>query len=141
MHKPMMLGAVLILFAGLVHAQNWCFSSQCLETPNLAFTAGHDYEHAPAFPLTSMAPPAYKPVQPLDTLSITQQFFTLGLILDLAPPATVVAPAGVLPGVVHTSPVPRYTPPALQTPAMPAPVAPRTGGFSTGVGMPNFTPR
>ncbi len=142
MKTPTMLTAVLILTTGLMQAQNWCFSSQCLETPNLAFTAGHDYEHAPEFPVSSTTPPAYHPVKPLSPLSITQQFFTLGPpTLSLTPPATVKAPGGVLPGVVHTSPAPMYTAPAVQSPGMPAPVAPRTGGFSTGVGTPSFTPR
>ncbi len=141
MKAPMMLIAGLIFFAGVMEAQNWCFSSQCLETPNLAFTAGHDYERAPEFRSTPVTPPPYEPVRPLDPLSVTKQFFTLAPpTLDLTPPVAIGLPSGVLPGVVHTLPAHTFTAPALQLPAMPAPVAPTTGGFSTGVGMPSFTP-
>ncbi len=141
MRKTFSSIAILIFSAGLLHAQTWCFFSQCLESPNLAFTAGHDYEHAPEFRPSPVTLLPYEPVKPLDPLSVTKQFFTLAPpSLDLTPPNAIALPSGVLPGVVHAVPAYIFTPPAVQSPAMRAPVAPGTGGFSTGVGMPTFNP-
>ena len=141
---------VMIASAAVAHAQapRWCFGLPWVQSPRLDFTAGKDYVHAPEFRGEPVAVPPYKRVKPLEPLSITRQFFTLGSpTLNLVPTGTIALPAGP-PGVVH-APIQPVVPsaqlpglPTIATPsaAPPEPVNPNSGSFSTGVGMPTFTP-
>ena len=140
----------MIAFAAIAPAQapRGCFGLPCVQSPRLDFTAGKNYVHAPEFRGEPGAVPPYKRVQPLEPLSITREFFTLGPpTLNLVPTGTIALPAAP-PGVVHT-PIQPVMPsaqlpglPTIATPpsAPPEPVNPNSGSFSTGVGMPTFTP-
>jgi len=128
--------------AATAQAQRWCFGLPCVQSPRLDFTAGRDYQHAPVFHGEPVIVPPYRRVPQLEPLSVTKQFFTLGTPTRAAIPAPRIVLPPALPGVVH-APIQPVSPPAVQLlpmTAAPAPVNPNTGSFSTGVGMPSFTP-
>ena len=136
----------IVACGALAHAQapGRCFGLPCLQSLPLDFTAGKDYEQAPVFRGDAAVVPPYKRVQPLEPLSVTRQFFTLSpptlglevttITLPTAPPGVVHAP---IQPVMRSAQLPTVP---LAGPAPPEPVNPNSGSFSTGVGMPSFTP-
>lgn len=134
MNKAVLLAATLITFAGTLNAQRWCFSAHCGQSPNLDFTAGHDYARLPPFSRAAVVLPASTPVPLLRPLAATRQFFTPGRPQLKLEPQTMALPAAG----VNSTPA-QVTLPTTPASRMTDPATPGAPGFSTGVGIPAFT--
>src|SRR5690242_13349036 len=115
--KTALILLLTIACAATAQGQRWCFGLPCVQSPRLDFTVGRDYQHAPVFRGEPVIVPPYRSVPPLEPLSVTKRFFTLGTPTRAAIPEPRIAWPPALPGVVH-APIQPVSPPPVQLPPM-----------------------